>query len=74
MTKLPRGLSGRRVRRALERAGFHLKRQKGSHMVLRRDDPFAQVVVPAHARIDTGTLASILEAAGLTAERFRELL
>ncbi|MBI1726084.1 MAG: type II toxin-antitoxin system HicA family toxin [Candidatus Rokubacteria bacterium] len=74
MTKLPRGLSGRQVRRALERAGFYLKRQKGSHMVLRRDSPFAQVVVPAHASIDTGTLAAILESAGISADDFRELL
>ena len=59
MTKLPRGLSGRQVRRALERAGFYLKRQKGSHMVLRRDSPFAQVIVPTHASVDTGTLAAI---------------
>ncbi len=74
MTKLPRGLSGRQVRRALERAGFYLKRQKGSHMILRRDTPFAQVVVPAHRAIDTGTLAAILDAAGISPERFRELL
>jgi predicted RNA binding protein YcfA (HicA-like mRNA interferase family) len=74
MMKLPRGLSGRQVRRALERGGFYLKRQKGSHMVLRRDEPFAQVVVPAHTSIDTGTLASILDAAGITLERFMKLL
>ena len=74
MTKLPRGLSGRKVRRALERAGFYVKRQKGSHMVLRRDKPFAQVVVPAHSSIDTGTLAAILDAAKLTNEQFVGLL
>lgn len=74
MTKLPGSLSGAEVRRALERAGCYLKRQKGSHMVLRRDKPFAQVVVPAHRSLDTGTLASILEAAGLTAEELRALL
>ena len=74
MSKLPRGLSGRQVRRALERAGFRLRRQKGSHMVLRRDEPFAQVVVPAHPSIDTGTLAAILDAAGMDPEQFRELL
>ena len=74
MTKLPRSLSGNQVRRALERAGFSLKRQKGSHMVLRRDNPFAQVIVPAHRSIDTGTLASILDAAGITAEDLRKLL
>jgi predicted RNA binding protein YcfA (HicA-like mRNA interferase family) len=74
MSKLPRGLSGRQVRRALERAGFYVKRQKGSHMVLRRDEPFAQVVVPAHSSIDTGTLAAILDTAGIDTEQFRELL
>ena len=74
MTKLPRSLSGREVRHALERVGFYFKRQKGSHMVLRRDKPFAQVVVPAHRSIDTGTLAAILDAAGLTVEEFVDLL
>jgi predicted RNA binding protein YcfA (HicA-like mRNA interferase family) len=74
MSKLPRGLSGRQVRRALERAGFYLKRQKGSHMVLRRDEPFAQVVVPTHQSLDTGTLAAILDATGITAEQLRDLL
>ena len=74
MTRLPRGLSGDSVVRALERAGFYRKRQKGSHMILRRDDPFAQVVVPAHRSIDTGTLAAILDGAGLSADELVELL
>ena len=42
--------------------------------MLRRDNPFAQVVVPDHKSIDTGTLASILDGAGLTVEDFVELL
>lgn len=74
MSKLPRGLAGAQVVRALERSGFYVKRQKGSHIVLRRDSPFAQVVVPAHRSIDTGTLASILDGAGLTVEEFTRLL
>ncbi len=74
MSRLPRSLSGNEVVRALRRAGFYFKRQKGSHIVLRRDEPFAQVVVPAHRSLDTGTLASILDGAGLTAEEFSELL
>jgi predicted RNA binding protein YcfA (HicA-like mRNA interferase family) len=68
MTKLPRGVSGSEVVKALQRAGFYLKRRKGSHIVLRRDNPFAQLVVPDHRSIDTGTLASILDGAGLTVE------
>ena len=74
MSRLPRGLSYRRVMAALKRAGFSVRRQKGSHIVMRRDDPFAQVVVPAHRALDTGTLGSIVAAAGLTADEFMDLL
>ena len=45
MSKLPR-ISGRECVNALLKAGFYRKRQTGSHIVLRRDDPFCQVVVP----------------------------
>ena len=40
MSKLPR-ISSRECVKALERAGFYFKRQQGSHIILRRDDPFA---------------------------------
>ncbi len=74
MSKLPRGLSGKKVVKALERGGFYIKRQKGSHIVMRRDEPFAQVVVPDHRSIDTGTLASILDGADLSVDEFLSLL
>lgn len=74
MAKLPRDLSGSQVVRALERAGFTVRRRKGSHIVMRRNSPFAQVVVPDHRRIDTGTLDIILEGAGISPEEFRSLL
>lgn len=74
MSKLPRDLSGKEVVRALQKAGFHVKRQKGSHIILRRDNPFAQVVVPDHKSIDTGTLASIIDGASLSVEDFIKLM
>jgi len=74
VSKLPRGLSGKEVIKALETAGFYIKRRKGSHIVLRRDSPFAQVVVPDHKSIDTGTLASILGGADLSVEDFIKLI
>ena len=74
MTKLPRGLSGQEVIKALQRGGFYIKRQKGSHIILRRDNPFCQVVVPDHKSIDTGTLSSILDGADLSVEEFNKLL
>jgi len=67
-------MSGKEVVKALQRAGFYVKRQKGSHIVLRRDSPFAQVVVPDHNSVDTGTLASILDGADLSVEDFIKLI
>ena len=60
--------------RALEAAGFALKRQEGSHMVLRRDEPFAQLVVPDHRELDCGTLRAIIRQAGLGVDEFVRLL
>ena len=74
MPKLPTGLSGRQVRAALERAGFEFRRQAGSHMILRRDDPYARVVIPDHRQIRLGTLRRIITDAGLTVDQFVQLL
>ena len=43
-------------------------------MILRRDDPFAQLVVPDHKEIDRGTLRAIIRHANLTVEQFTNLL
>ena len=71
---LPTDLSGGDLRKALERVGFVFQRQRGSHMILRRAEPRARVVVPAHRRLRPGTLRQILQEAGLSVEDLRELL
>ena len=73
MTKLPR-ISGRDCIAALARAGFTVRRQESSHIVLRRNDPFAQLVVPDHKELDRGTLRAILRQAGISIEQFNDLL
>jgi predicted RNA binding protein YcfA (HicA-like mRNA interferase family) len=73
VTKLPR-ISGRDCVAALASIGFRFKRQHGSHIVLRRDDPFAQVVVPDHKELDRGTLRAIVRQAGVTVDEFVQLL
>jgi predicted RNA binding protein YcfA (HicA-like mRNA interferase family) len=73
MSGLPR-ISGRECVKALNQIGFYLKRQEGSHMVLRRDDPFGQVVVPDHKELDRGTLRAIIRQAGLSVDEFIKLL
>jgi len=43
-------------------------------MILRRDDPFAQLVVPDHRELDRGTLRAILRQADLAPVEFLGLL
>lgn len=43
-------------------------------MILRRDDPFAQVVVPDHKELDRGTLRAIIRQSGLSVDEFIKLL
>ena len=73
MSRLPR-ISGRDCVNALGKVGFYLKRQHGSHMILRRDDPSAQVVVPNHKELDRGTLRAIIRQADLSVAEFVKLL
>lgn len=73
MTKLP-VISGSDCNKALQRAGFFFKRQEGSHVILRHDDPFAQIVVPLHKELDRGTLRAIIRQAGLSVDEFVKLL
>jgi len=73
MSKLPR-ISGRECIKALEKVGFQFKRQEGSHIILRRTDPFAQVVVPDHKERDRGTLRAIIRQAGMSVDEIVKLL
>jgi predicted RNA binding protein YcfA (HicA-like mRNA interferase family) len=73
MSKLP-VISGRETARALEKAGFQIVRQRGSHIVLVRNDPPAQTVVPDHRELDRGTLRAIIRHTGLSVDEFLALL
>ena len=73
--KLPR-LSGREVIKALSRAGYREARQRGSHIILVKEIEYGKkaVVVPNHKEIDKGTLLEIIRQAGLTRDKFFELI
>ena len=59
--KLPRGVRADRVIRALERLGYGVIHQKGSHLRLRHDGPpLHTITVPMHNPLKTGTLHGIL--------------
>jgi predicted RNA binding protein YcfA (HicA-like mRNA interferase family) len=73
MSKLP-VISGRESVKALGKVGFYFKRQECSHIILRRNDPFAQVVVPNHKELDRGTVRAIIRQAGISVDEFVKLL
>ena len=67
MPKLPR-VSGAEAVRALQRLGFEVARQRGSHIVMRRG--VSGCVVPNHREIKTGTLAGLLRQGGVSVDDF----
>lgn len=74
MGRLPRGVSGQQVGKVLEKLGFVLHSQKGSHMQYKRKDPAAWATVPNKKSIPPGTLLNILHDADLTVDEFTDLL
>ena len=70
----PPRISSRECIRALEKAGFSIVSQSGSHIKLRRESPYAQVIVKQTRELAAGTLRSIVRQAGLTLEDFVDLL
>ena len=74
MPRLPT-VRPRQVIRALERAGFEVDHQTGSHVVLWRSSDGCRVVVPQHNRdLGRGLTLRIVKGAGLTRDEFIELL
>lgn len=75
MTKVP-SLNYDRVIRALQRDGWVVIRQRGSHIRLQKHTPdeTLKLVIPAHRPIKRSTLAHILKQAKLTAEQLENLL
>ena len=67
MPKLP-VVSGTDAISALERLGFVVVRQRGSHIVLRRGA--VGCVVPNHRELKTGTLSGVLKQAGVSVDEF----
>jgi len=59
--KLPRGVSGDRLIRALERLGYGVIRQKGSHVRLRHEGPPPHMItIPLHSPLKPGTLHCVI--------------
>ena len=61
---------------ALQKAGFYIDHQRGSHArLLHQTDPSRKVTLPIHKKdLPPGTLKSILRQAGLSVAEFIALL
>jgi predicted RNA binding protein YcfA (HicA-like mRNA interferase family) len=70
--KLPRDLSGQDIAKALQRLGFAIVRQRGSH--IRHEHGSRRVTVPNHGEVNVRILSSILDQAGLTIDELQEEL
>jgi predicted RNA binding protein YcfA (HicA-like mRNA interferase family) len=66
--------SGEEAIQRLEQLGFQRVRQRGSHIVLKKQTPAGEIgcVIPLHKELAIGTLRGILKQAKLTVEEFME--
>jgi predicted RNA binding protein YcfA (HicA-like mRNA interferase family) len=65
-------LSGQEVVRLLERLGWSVRRQVGSHIVMTRAGSIYTISVPNHKEVARGTLRSIIRSADVTVDVFLE--
>ena len=75
MSKIP-SLGYDKIIRALQRDGWIVVRQKGSHIRLQKHTEMEtlKITVPAHVPVKRSTLSHILKQAHLTIDRFYKLL
>jgi predicted RNA binding protein YcfA (HicA-like mRNA interferase family) len=67
-------ISGKEAARAFQKAGWKLRGQVGSHLVLTKPGVRANLTVPQHPELAPGTLRNLIRTSGLSVEEFLELL
>lgn len=73
MSKLPQ-VKPKHLLRAVQKAGFEIKKQRGSHIDLRHPDG-RRTTIPIHNKtLGKGILKAILRQTELTVEEMRKLL
>jgi len=63
-------LKHREVIRTFERLGWQVARQRGSHVIMTKENNIATLSIPNHREVARGTLRSLIAKAGLTIEQF----
>ncbi len=73
MSRIP-VVSGKKCVKILEKFGFVVYRQRGSHITLVPENTPNQTTVPLHKELDRGTLKAILKQTNIGLEEFVEKL
>ena len=67
-------ISGKDAAKAFQRAGWQVRGQVGSHLVLTKAGVRANLTVPQHSELAPGTLRALIKTAGLSVDEFLQLL
>ena len=67
-------ISGKDAVKAFERPGWQVRGQVGSHVMMSKADIRVNLSVPQHKELSVGTLRKLIRVAGVTVDRFLELL
>lgn len=58
------------VVKVFEKFGWSVARQKGSHIILTKENSIATLSIPKHAEVARGTLRALIKASGIDLEEF----
>ena len=67
-------ISGKETVKAFGKAGWEVMGQVGSHVVMTKPATRANLSIPQHKELSTGTLRALIRAAGMTVDEFLALL
>ena len=67
-------ISGKEAAKAFQRAGWQVRGQVGSHLMLTKEGIRANLSVPQHKELAVGTLRALIRTSGLTVDEFLQLL
>jgi predicted RNA binding protein YcfA (HicA-like mRNA interferase family) len=65
--------SGQAAVKKFQKAGWKISRQKGSHVMMVKDDYPYTLSIPQHKELGLGILYKLIKQAGLTVDEFNNL-
>jgi len=70
--KLPTDVSGWELAKIAVKLGFEIRRQSGSHLILKKGEKL--LVIPQHRQLKKGTLLQILKVMEISREDLNKML